>query len=368
MSKGKLYDTFSGEDVVMKKKSEQSRGVAGCLAWLGIIGVIVFAIVTAVNGNTITIDATVGTPPTALIPTQVVVLLPTPTLAATSTAMPTLVAQATAVPTNTAEPTHMPRPTQTAEPTHTPLPTQTAEPTFTPQPTHTPLPTQTAEPTHTPFPTATATAVAIAIPVVPTTVRTFTPPPAPVNWLTAALPYAAAAFGAALMVAGLLVSEIRINRAKRRLMDTMTQFLRRANGGNATPPPTQEELLDDIKIGDSAPVPPVAPPTAPVQNGAHSTDAPPATVELAVQPTDPKVDLELMRELVDLWNGIDDPSLNKLCYAKWEGKGTNNLALCRRALMWGFQAGKVEDSAQFRRATAAMRKRPSAPRPARKYQ
>jgi len=112
---------------------------------------------------------------TALLCSDILICVPSPT----PTATPTATATRTPTPTLSATPTLSPTPTVTATPTATALLCSdivNCVPTTTPTATRTPTPTVTATPTHSATPTVTTTATATATPS-PTATATATPRP-----------------------------------------------------------------------------------------------------------------------------------------------------------------------------------------------
>ena len=92
------------------------------------------------------------------VPTPYRIVLATPDISVTRTAMTPMVVTATPdLPATIVAMQNQPTPTPTPPPTFTPQPTWTPAPTWTPVPTNTPIPTATAAPTLTQMPTNTPT-------------------------------------------------------------------------------------------------------------------------------------------------------------------------------------------------------------------
>lgn len=328
---------FTEEEIIELKKGEQSGGGGGCRGLLILIGLLVMAagfyVIFFVEGQPSAI-ATVSE--TALLVSETAVSTSaTPTLAPTATATPSATllptVTATAVPTQTPWPTSTPIPTNTALPTHTPYPTHT------PQPTHTAEPTHTAQPTYTPYPTATATERPFLAPVA------VEAEPPNGNALPAWLPWLVGSLVGLLLVTLIVLAYVSHQmRPPTPVLITPEGIPVDGTYGVKLPPPTHQPIRETPAAPVRAPVTPVSPPDAPVQNG---NAAPPETIQVQVTPADESADEATMRAICVAWNEIEArgerPSLNKLCTEYFGGKNSERMAIARRAVKWGRANGLI---------------------------
>lgn len=234
-----------------------------------------------------------------------------------------------------------------------PLPTYTPQPTYTPAHTQTPAATYTLQPTYTPWPTAVIV-------------------PSPLPAATIAVSEAGGGMAAWDLVIGFLIGGLFVAGAVllfismwaiRKPTQPMPWPVFLPHPPAALPPlfpyPTDEEL----PLRPSAPVQTPVSPVTPVQNTGANTGATTRgeigavnsrssvgvggraeAITVLVQPDESEeVDEGLMRELCEIWMGLEKPSFNGVIAEKWgpDGKNSIRLALTRRAINWGREQGIV---------------------------
>ncbi len=354
----------SAEDIKKYKEQEKAAGRRrGCLAPLIFLLLVVGVFAVAMSNRQPARLEVAAVPPTAILASET--WPPTPTLAPTATATPALALAIEEQPTQepatwTLEPTHTPLPTLTPWPTHTPLPSAT----WTLEPTHTPLPTLTPWPTHTAVPPAPTSPPAIAH-VEPTTAPG---PSLPVlvqdlddtrSELQTALFVVLALLFVALLLVGYSLRSLSPGAILALLMRKQGPDPGQPGGAPAgtvpagitpdgevvplsptavaLPRPTWQPVRE-ASAPVHAPVTPVSPPNAPVQN----TGAGPETITVALQPTG-QGDEETMRDICRIWNNLERPSFNKVCEAKFGSKNSERLAIVRRSIKWGRGQGLVKN-------------------------
>jgi len=290
---------FSGEDVQALKKQEQSGCASELISTLAIFAVVIIIIVSAIAladvdqpGIAVAVDATVIYGPTELV------LLSTPTLAATAT--------------------HTPEPSYTPLSTYTPDPTQTLAPTFTPLATHTPFPTWTPAPIATPFPLVTMVD----------------------NYRDTRMAMVAgtAVFGVLIAAgSGLVLFSLRPDRDLKRLYKLLEMHLltnlQPPAPVRATPAPVRTISPDEWRRERDALV----------QN--TGVTGAPEKITVFVQPTEPAVDTAVVEAICELWNEIlnrgERPSFNRVCFEYFGSKNSDRLAIVRRAVKHGRERGYI---------------------------